>query len=119
MICVCSMTIVVPLPHSRLPRIQSEAFSNSSLQSILIPSNNGNSWITMFLFWRSLSSVTFEWNSHLTRSESFAFSRSSLQSVLIPSTLVFIASDAVDLSSQISLIDGYSCLIRNEVDESR
>jgi hypothetical protein len=45
----------------------------------------------------------------LTRIESEAFSSSSLQSILIPSTILFIASDAVDIASQIRLIDGDCC----------
>jgi hypothetical protein len=45
----------------------------------------------------------------LTRIESEAFDQSSLQSILIPSTISFIASDAVDIASQIRLIDGNSC----------
>jgi uncharacterized protein YajQ (UPF0234 family) len=56
-----------------------------------------------------LSSITFESNSHLARIESKAFSRSSLQSMLIPSTILFIASDAFDIVSQIRLIDGGFC----------
>jgi hypothetical protein len=57
----------------------------------------------------SLSSITFESNSRLTRIESAAFYNSSLQSILIPPTILFIASDAVDIASQIRLIDGDSC----------
>jgi hypothetical protein len=45
----------------------------------------------------------------LTRIESEVFSKSSLQSILIPSSILFIASDAVDIDSQIRLIDGDSC----------
>jgi hypothetical protein len=45
----------------------------------------------------------------LTRIESEAFYKSSLQSIFIPSTILFIASDAVDIASQIILIDGNSC----------
>jgi hypothetical protein len=56
-----------------------------------------------------LSSITFESNSHLTRIESEAFDGSSLQSILIPSTILFIASDAVHMASEIRLIDGDSC----------
>jgi tRNA A-37 threonylcarbamoyl transferase component Bud32 len=41
----------------------------------------------------------------LTRIESEAFSYSSLESILIPSTTLFIASDAVDVASQIRLMD--------------
>jgi hypothetical protein len=39
---------------------------------------------------KSLSSITFESNSHLTRIESEAFSSSSLQSILILSTILFL-----------------------------
>jgi hypothetical protein len=58
---------------------------------------------------KSLSSITFESNSCLTRIESGAFHESSIQSILIPSTILFIASDAVDIASQMRLADGYSC----------
>jgi hypothetical protein len=50
----------------------------------------------------SLSSVTFESNSHLTRIESTAFAYSSLQSILIPRNVQFIDGSAfldVTLSS--------------------
>jgi hypothetical protein len=42
----------------------------------------------------SLSSITFESNSHLTRIESFAFYESSLQSIVIPPNMQFIDSSA-------------------------
>jgi hypothetical protein len=45
----------------------------------------------------------------LTRIESEAFSSLSLQTILIPSTILFIASDAVDVASEIRLVDGDSC----------
>jgi serine/threonine protein kinase len=45
----------------------------------------------------------------LTRIESEAFHQSPLQSILIPSTILFIASDAVDIASHIEVIDGYCC----------
>jgi serine/threonine protein kinase len=45
----------------------------------------------------------------LTRIESEAFSKSSLQSILIPSAILFIASDAVDIPSQLKVIEGDSC----------
>jgi serine/threonine protein kinase len=45
----------------------------------------------------------------LTRIERGAFHESSLHSILIPSTILFIASNAVDDASQIRLIDGDSC----------
>jgi hypothetical protein len=43
----------------------------------------------------------------LTRIESGAFYDSSLQSILIPSSILFIASDAIDIASQIKLIGWY------------
>jgi hypothetical protein len=45
----------------------------------------------------------------LTRIESEAFYQSSLQSILILSTILFIASDAVDIASQICRVVGDSC----------
>jgi hypothetical protein len=45
----------------------------------------------------------------LTRIESEAFCKSSLQSILIPSTILFVASDVVNIASQIRLVDGNCC----------
>jgi serine/threonine protein kinase len=45
----------------------------------------------------------------LTRIESDAFYESSLQFILIPSIILFIASDATEITSEIKLIDGDSC----------
>jgi hypothetical protein len=45
----------------------------------------------------------------LTRIESEAFSSSSLQSILVPPTILFIASDAIGIASQINLVDRVSC----------
>jgi hypothetical protein len=148
-----------------LTRIESEAFSDSSLQSIVIPRNvqfidgsafidgtfpsiaieSGNGIVVLendflidvphhklirnfskssvieigrnieifgrncFSNCKSLSSISFESNSHLTRIESETFCKASVQSILIPSTILFIASDAVDVTLQIRLIDGDSC----------
>jgi hypothetical protein len=60
--------------NSHLTRIGSETFSNSSLQSILIPNNVELLGSHCFSNCKSLSSITFESNSHLTRIESGAFS---------------------------------------------
>jgi hypothetical protein len=62
-----------------------------------------------FSYCTSLSSVTFESNSHLTRIESEAFHESALQYILIPSTILLIDSNAFGIASQIRLIDGDSC----------
>jgi hypothetical protein len=70
--------------NSHLTRIESKAFSKSSLQSILIPRNIEILGSKCFSSCKSLSSITFESNSRLTRIESEAFSKSSLQSILIP-----------------------------------
>jgi uncharacterized protein YuzB (UPF0349 family) len=97
--------------NSQLTRIESFALSDSSLQSILIPRNVEILEPYCFSFCKSLSSITCESNSHLTRIKSgaFSFSSSSLQIILVPSTILFIASDAADLVSQITLVDGVCC----------
>jgi hypothetical protein len=70
--------------NSRLTRIGSAIFYDSSLQSILIPRNVEILGSSCFSDCESLSSITFESNSRLTRIESKAFCGSSLQSILIP-----------------------------------
>jgi hypothetical protein len=66
-----------------LTQIESEAFSYSSLQSIIIPCTVEVLCSACFSYCKSLSSVSFESDSRLTRIESEAFSSSSLQSILI------------------------------------
>jgi hypothetical protein len=58
---------------------------------------------------KSLSSITFEANSDLKRIESKVFYETLLESILIPSTLLFIASDAIQVPSQTFVLDGNSC----------
>jgi hypothetical protein len=85
-----------------LTRIDSEAFSFSSLQSISIPRNVEILGSRCFFNWTSLSSITFESNSHLTRIESEVFYESSLHSIVIPRNVQFIDGSAfigVTLSS--------------------
>jgi hypothetical protein len=67
--------------NSRLTRIEPETFSDSSLQSMVIPNNVEILGWGCFSNCESLSSITFESNSRLIRIESFAFSYSSLQSI--------------------------------------
>jgi hypothetical protein len=65
-----------------------------------------------FLSRKSLSSMTFESNSRLTRIESGAFAYSSLESILLPSTILFMASDVLNIDSPLvfgTSIDGNSC----------
>jgi hypothetical protein len=92
-----------------LTQIESEAFSDSSLQSILMPRNVEGLDSECFSCYISLSSITFESTSHSTQIESEVFSRSSLQPILIHSTILFMASDAIDIVSEIRLFDGNSC----------
>jgi hypothetical protein len=94
---------------SHLTRIESEAFWNSSLRSILIPRNVEILGSDCFYNCKSPSSIAFESNSELTRIESKAFYKSSLEFVLIPPTILFVASNAVDRISQIIFVDGNCC----------
>jgi hypothetical protein len=87
-----SLSLITFESNSHLTRIESGAFSSSSLQSILIPRNVEILGSKCFLFCNSLSSITFESNSHLTRIESMACSFSSLQSILIPSNVEILGS---------------------------
>jgi hypothetical protein len=70
--------------NSQLTRIESKAFSSSSLQSIVIPRNVEILGSSCFSSCKSLISISFESNSRVTRIESDAFSNSSLQSIMIP-----------------------------------
>jgi hypothetical protein len=88
--------------NSRLTRIESEAFSYSSLESILIPFDIEILGSSCFSCCHSLSSLSFESNSRLTRIESHAFSSSSLESIVILRNVQFIdgsAFSSVRLSS--------------------
>jgi hypothetical protein len=86
--------------NSHLRRIESEAFSFSSLQSILIPSHVAIIGSGCFSFCESLSSVRFESNSQLTPSVKLriiperAFSFSGLISIVIPATIRIVENRA-------------------------
>jgi hypothetical protein len=90
--------------NARLTRIESKAFSHSSLQSILIPKNVEILGSKCFSSCKSLSSITFESNSHLTRIESEAFSSSSLQSILIPQNVEILGSECFSFCRSLSSI---------------
>jgi hypothetical protein len=96
-------------PNSRLTRIESFAFSFSSLQSIVIPSTIQILGSKCFSNCRSLSSISFESNSRLTGIESMAFDRQNLF-VVIPSTILFVAFDAIPNDFPISIADCDSCV---------
>jgi hypothetical protein len=76
-----------------LTRIESGAFSNSSLRSILIPRNVEILGSKCFYGCTSLSSITFESNSQLTSNvglkviPELAFWLSGLISIVIPATI--------------------------------
>jgi hypothetical protein len=90
--------------NSQLTRIESEAFSFSSLQSIVIPSTVQILGLRCFSSCQSLSSISFESNSQLTRIESDAFCRSSLQSIIIPSTVQILGSSCFSSCQSLSSI---------------
>jgi hypothetical protein len=92
-----------------LTRIESEAFSSSSLQSILIPKTIGILESNCFPLCNSRASHRFESNSRLTQIAPKVLYESLLESILIPSTVLFIACDAFNVASQIRFVDGDSC----------
>jgi hypothetical protein len=59
---------------------------------IEIPNNIQILGSNCFSYCKSLSSITFESNSHLTRIESEAFYKSSLQSIMIPNNVEILGS---------------------------
>jgi hypothetical protein len=87
-----------------LTRIESEAFYEASLQSILIPKNVEILESASIFCCESLSSITFESNSRLTRIESEAFSYSSLQSILIPRNVEILGSSCFASCKSLSSI---------------
>jgi hypothetical protein len=75
-----------------LTRIESEAFSSSSLESIEIPRNVEILGSSCFSCCPSLSSTSFESNSRLNRIESDAFSFASVRSIEIPRNVEILGS---------------------------
>jgi hypothetical protein len=90
--------------NSHLTRIESEAFSISSLQSIVIPSSVEILGSKCFSSSYSLSTITFESNSRLTRIESEAFSLSPLESILIPNAVEILGSRCFSWCKSLSSI---------------
>jgi hypothetical protein len=90
--------------NSHLTRIESEAFSKSSLRSILTPRNVEIVGSKCFYNCKSLSSISFESNSHLTRIESEAFWDSSLQSILILMNVEILGSKCFSRCKSLSSI---------------
>jgi hypothetical protein len=97
-----------PIRHSQLIRIESDAFSCSSLQSIVIPSSVEILGSSCFSRCESLSSISFESNSRLIRIEPGAFSGCDIRAV-IPSTALFVAHNTRPNPFQLSLSDPESC----------
>jgi hypothetical protein len=94
--------------NSLLTQIESLAFYKSSLQSILIPRNVEILGSSCFSLSKSLSSISFESNSRLIRFECRAFHELDIV-VVIPSTVMFLACDAFDNVSRISIADDAFC----------
>jgi hypothetical protein len=90
--------------NSRLTRIESTAFSYSSLQSIVIPRNVEILGSACFSNCQSLSSISFESNSPLTRIESKAFDSLKIV-IVIPSAVLFVAFDVIHNAFEISIAD--------------
>jgi hypothetical protein len=89
-------------------QIESYAFSESSLQSIVIPSSVEILGSSCFRECKSLLSISFESNSQLKRIESRAYCGCQL-TIVIPSTVVFVAYNAHDNFFHPSLSDPDSC----------
>jgi hypothetical protein len=94
--------------NSQLIRIESFAFSGSSLESIVIPSTVQILGSSCFSSCKSFSSISFESSSRLIRIESQAFYDLDIV-VVIPSTITFIACDAFQNASQICIADCDFC----------
>jgi hypothetical protein len=94
--------------NSRLRRIESRAFSHSSLQSIVIPCTVEILCSKCFFECESLRSVSLKSNSRLMRIESRALPRFG-GPITIPSAVLFIAHDAIGNPLRLSLSDEDSC----------
>jgi serine/threonine protein kinase len=92
-----------------LTRIESSAFSSSSLQSIVIPRNVEILCSSCFSSCHSLSSITFESDSRLKRIDAHAFEQTALRSVVIPPTVCSITCDAFPGDCQISVLSCNLC----------
>jgi hypothetical protein len=94
--------------NCRLTRIESSAFSYSSLQSIAIPHSVQILGSSCFSSCRLLSSISFDYPSQLKRIESRAFDPVDF-TIVIPSTISFLAFDATLNPLQLSFPDENSC----------
>jgi hypothetical protein len=101
---------------SLLRRIEQQAFSSSSLPSIVIPRTVEIIGSSCFYGCKSLSSVLIEPGSLLRRIESSAFSYSSLPSIVIPRTVEIIGSSCFSYCQCLSsvLMESGSLLRRIE-----
>jgi predicted transcriptional regulator len=90
--------------NSRLKRIESSAFSESSLESIEIPQSVEILCSSCFSKCASLSSISFESNSGLKQIESYAFSESSLRSIEIPRSVEILCSSCFSKCASLSSI---------------
>jgi hypothetical protein len=79
---------------SHLIRIESSAFTSSSICSIVIPCSVEVIGASCFASCKSLTSVAFQANSRLIQIASFAFALSSLRSIELPANLRVIEDSA-------------------------
>jgi serine/threonine protein kinase len=91
-----------------LLRIESKAFSSSSLESIEIPRNVEILGSSCFSYCQSLSLISFEPDSQLKRIEAHVFEGCYFP-IIVPSIILFIASNASRESFEISLVRENSC----------
>jgi hypothetical protein len=89
---------------SKLKRIESSAFSNSSLKSMVIPRTVEILGSGCFFHCESLSSISIESDSKLKGIESNAFSHSSLKSIVIPRTVEILGSHCFQYCESLSSI---------------
>jgi hypothetical protein len=107
---VCeSLSSIIFEADSRLKRIESMAFSKSSLQSIVLPRSVEILGSSCFRKCESLSSITFESESRLKRIAAQVLQNTNICSVVIPPTVSYIASDAFPEQCLISVLDCSSC----------
>jgi serine/threonine protein kinase len=92
-----------------LTRIESNAFSSSSLQSIIIPSTVQILGSSCFSDCKSLSSISFAHPSQVKPLEYWPFDQQTFV-VKIPSTIRFVGFDAIPNHFQISIAHCDSCV---------
>jgi hypothetical protein len=105
-----SLSSILFESDSVLKLIHQGAFSNSSLQSIIIPRNVEILGSSCFSKCTSLSSIQFESDSQLKRIEAQACDVQSVCYVAIPAAVCFIPGDAFLAECELFVSDCDSCI---------